>query len=412
MSLIACGINHQTAPLAIREQLVFTPEQAIQPLKGFIANGYAREAAILSTCNRTEFYCELENPSHLLAWLRDYSAVELEPHLYFYQEQAAVKHILRVASGLDSMVLGEPQILGQMKQAVAAAAKAGTLGSVLHRLFQHVFTVTKQVRTDTAIGASPVSIAYAAVTLAKRIFENLSEQTALLIGAGDTIALAARHLFEHKVKRLIIANRTLANAERLAQQFAGEAITIADIPHYLAGADIVITATASPLPILGKGSIETALKARKQRPIFMADLAVPRDIEPEVSHLSNVYLYPIDALQDIVEDNLLSREKAAAQAEQIIDFQTEHYMRSLRSLDSVPTICALREKFNLLSQEELTKALKKMQAGMEPEKVMNEFSRLLINKVLHQPTIQLRQAAYNGQLEALELAKQLFALKD
>lgn len=412
MPLVACGINHQTAPIAIREQLAFNQQQVIPPLQDLIARGYAREAAILSTCNRTEFYCEIDNPQRVTQWLHSFSPVEVTPYLYLHQDQAAVRHIIRVASGLDSMVLGEPQILGQMKQAVAIAYQAGTIGSTLKRLFQHVFNVTKQVRTDTAIGTSPVSIAYGAVGLAKRIFADLSQATALLIGAGETTSLAARHLSEQRIHRLIIANRSLHNAQRVARPFQGEAITIADIPQYLAAADIIITATASPLPILGKGSIETALKQRKHRPMFMVDLAVPRDIEAEVATLRDVYLYTVDDLQGLVKDNLENRQKAAEQAEQIIDLQAEHYIRTLRSLDSVPTICAFREKIEMLTQEEMLKALKKVQNGALPEQIIKELTRALANKLMHQPTIQLRKAAYNGQLEMLDLAKQLFELKD
>lgn len=415
MPLIACGINHQTAPLAIREQLAFAPERLIEPLQDLIVSGCAREAAILSTCNRTEFYCEIENSKQVSQWLhqwRNLPQSSLEPYLYCHQDQSAVRHIMRVASGLDSMVLGESQILGQMKQAVTLASQAGTLGTQLKRLFQHVFTVTKQVRTDTAIGSSPVSIAYTAVSLSKRIFADLSQVSALLIGAGDTIALTARHLREQNIGQLIIANRTLANAQHLARQFKGEAITIAEILTYLSTADIIITATASPLPILGKGSVETALKVRKHRPIFMVDLAVPRDIEPEVALLDDVYLYTVDDLQACVQENLQHRQKAAQQAEQIIDFQAAHFIRKLRSLDSIPMICAYREKIDGLCQDELTKAIKKIQSGLNPEQVMGEFARLLANKLLHQPTIQLRQAAYNGQFDMLAFAKQLFDLKD
>ncbi|CAM4456742.1 MAG: Glutamyl-tRNA reductase [Legionellaceae bacterium] len=411
MAIITCGINYQTAPIAIREQLAFNQDNIIVPLRDLISRGYAREAAILSTCNRTEFYCDIDNALPIKEWLNQYSDIELNPYLYFYEERAAVRHILRVASGLDSMILGEPQILGQMKQAVAIAREAGTLGISLKRLFQHIFNVTKQVRTNTAIGINSVSIASSAVNLSKRIFADLSKVTALLIGAGDTTSLAARYLYNQKIKHLIIANRTLDNAKALAEQFQGEAITMGDIPKYLVNADIIITATASPLPILGKGAIETALKVRKHRPMFMVDLAVPRDIEPEVANLKDVYLYTVDDLQNFVNDNLENRQKAAEQAEQIIDFQADHYIRSLNLLDSVATICAFRENYEKIAQDELQKVLKKLvNGGNPPEELMNELSRTLINKLMHQPTIQMRKAAYNGQSEILNLAKLLFDL--
>ena len=287
MSLLAFGINHQTAPVAIRERVAFTPETLLPALQDLTERTAVNEAAILSTCNRTEIYCGLDenNTDVVLGWLEDFhnmSRSELEPYLYHHPEQDAVRHMLRVASGLDSMVLGEPQILGQMKDAYQIASKAGTIGKTLSKLFQHTFSVAKQIRTDTAIGHSPVSVAFAAVALAKQIFGDLKNSTVLLIGAGETIELAARHLKDNGIGRIIIANRTVERAHALAHELDGYAIALSEMPKHLAEADIVISSTASTLPILGKGSVESALKQRKHKPIFMDDIAVPRDIEPEL----------------------------------------------------------------------------------------------------------------------------------
>ncbi|WP_455206065.1 glutamyl-tRNA reductase, partial [Kaarinaea lacus] len=307
MTILAFGINHKTAPVSIREQVAFEPTQITDALKDLVSHPHVEEAAIVSTCNRTELYCGLDQLDQkvITSWMSQYhhlSESDLVPYIYAHPDQYAVRHALRVASGLDSMVLGEPQILGQMKDAYSAASHAGTLGGLLDRLFQHTFSVAKQVRTDTAIGASPVSVAFAAVSLAKQIFSNFEQHTALLIGAGETIELAARHLHEIGIGRMIIANRTVERAQTLAQEFNAYAISLPQIPAHLAEADIVISSTASPLPILGKGSVESALKARKHRPILMVDIAVPRDIEAEVGDLSDIYLYTVDDLQEIIQE--------------------------------------------------------------------------------------------------------------
>ncbi|HEY8554914.1 MAG TPA: glutamyl-tRNA reductase, partial [Burkholderiales bacterium] len=335
MHLLTLGLNHRTAPVAIRERAAFAPEQLTDALQDVTRRGVVGEAAILSTCNRTEVYCGLDevNGEGVIDWLCRYrrlSPADLRPYLYTYPDQAAVKHAFRVAAGLDSMVLGEPQILGQMKQAFAAAHKAGATGKLLNRLFQQTFAVAKEVRTDTAIGASPVSVASATVQLAKRIFRDLAEQTVLLIGAGDMIELCARHLREHRIGRLIVANRTLERARLIADAVGGEAISLAEMPARLAEADIVISSTASQLPILGKGAVESALRQRKRRPVFLVDLAVPRDIEAEVAELSDVYLYTIDDLKDVVDENMQSRVAAAREAERIIDMRVVDFMQWVR----------------------------------------------------------------------------------
>lgn len=416
MTLIAFGINHKTAPVDIREKVAFAPELMEQALQECLKTAAVHEAAIVSTCNRTELYCGLDesNINTLLEWFCQYhqlSKEELEPYIYLHTNNDAVQHILRVASGLDSLVLGEPQILGQIKDAYSTANHAGTIGRQLNRLFQHTFSVAKQVRTDTAIGASPVSVAFAAVSLAKRIFANLSEHTALLIGAGETTELVARHLGEQGVKKMIVANRTVERAQTLANHFDAEAIALSDMPERLLEADIIIASTASQLPILGKGAVERALKSRKHRPMFMVDIAVPRDIEPEVGSLDDVYLYTVDDLHEVIEEGQQSREEAAKQAEDIIENQVDHFMGWLRSLKGVDTIRAFREQAEQKRDEQLAQAKKQLAAGKDPEEVINELARTLTNKLIHEPSAQLNQAAYSGRKELLENARELFNLE-
>lgn len=417
MSLLTFGINHKTAPVEIRERVAFPPEQVSDALRELVGRPAVNEAAILSTCNRTELYCQVEsdNSKPVEQWFRDYHQLrddQLSPYSYSLPDQTAVRHMLRVASGLDSLVLGEPQILGQMKAAYSAAKQAGTMRSLLDRLFQHTFTVAKQVRTDTAIGNSPVSVAFAAVSLAKQIFADLSGQTALLIGAGETIELAARHLRESGIGRIIIANRTLERAHTLATEVNGYAINLEDIPGHLAEADVLISSTGSTLPILGKGSVESALKQRKRRPMFMVDIAVPRDIEPEVGSLPDVYLYTVDDLDEVIQENLKSRQDAAHQAEEIIDTQVTHFMGWLRSLDSVDTIRGYREHGEALRNEELQRAQRLLAAGKDPQDVLNQLARGLTNKLLHSPCANLRQAGFEGRTDLLKAARELYCLKD
>ncbi|HEX7045857.1 MAG TPA: glutamyl-tRNA reductase [Burkholderiales bacterium] len=417
MHLLTLGLNHRTAPVAIRERAAFAPEQLTDALQDVTRRGVAGEAAILSTCNRTEVYCGLDeaNGEGVLDWLCRYrrlSPADLRPYLYTYPDQAAVKHAFRVAAGLDSMVLGEPQILGQMKQAFAAAHKAGATGKLLNRLFQQTFAVAKQVRTDTAIGASPVSVASATVQLAKRIFRDLAEQTVLLIGAGDMIELCARHLRESRIGRLIVANRTLERARLIADAVGGEAISLAEMPARLADADIVVSSTASQLPILGKGAVESALRQRRRRPVFLVDLAVPRDVEAEVAELSDVYLYTIDDLKDVVDENMQSRVAAAREAERIIDMRVVDFMHWVRSLDAVPTIRALRDNANAIRDAEVRRARQRLARGEDPVKVMEQLARALTNKFTHAPTEALRRADRDGNDTLLDAARRLFDLND
>ena len=417
MRLLAVGINHKTAPIEIRERVAFAPDRLAEALHDLRARSRVEEAAILSTCNRTELMCCVKNTTadEVVTWLGDYHHLrkdQVTPYIYLHPEQNAVRHMLRVASGLDSMILGEPQILGQIKSAYATAMQAGTVGTLLGRLFQHTFSVAKQVRTDTAIGSSPVSVAFAAVSLAKQIFDDLPQRTVMLIGAGETIELAARHLHENGIGRIIIANRTVEKAHALASNFNGYAIELSEIPAHLAEADIVISSTASPLPILGKGAVESAIKARKHRPMLMVDIAVPRDIEPEVGELHDIYLYTVDDLQEIIQEGLKSRQEAAKQAEEIIDTQVTRFMGWMQSLDSVSTIRAYREQAERVRDEEIEKARRMLERGMPAAEVLQSLARGLTNKLTHTPSAQMKQAGFDGRNELLDAARELFDLKN
>ncbi|HED13713.1 MAG TPA: glutamyl-tRNA reductase [Gammaproteobacteria bacterium] len=417
MYLLTLGLSHKTAPVALREKTAFSADTLPDALRSLRESCGVEEAAILSTCNRTEIYCRGQEgySEAVIDWVGHYhklSTSDLHQCLYQHPDRAAVQHAFRVACGLDSMVLGEPQILGQMKRAFSCANQAGATGKILNRLFQHTFSVAKQIRTDTAIGASAVSVAYAAVNLSRRIFAHLSNQTVLLIGAGETIELVARHLLEQGVHHMIVSNRTVERAQRLAECINGEAISLQELPQRLHEADIIISSTAAPLPILGKGMIESALKVRKHRPVFMVDLAVPRDIEEQVRELDNIYLYTIDDLQDVIETGIQSRQQAAVEAEKIIDLQVVQFMRWMHSLDAVPTIRQLRQQLEMTSQTELNKALKKLAQGADPVQVVNHLSHSLTNKFAHQPSNALRRADLEGDPTLLKATHKLFDLGD
>ncbi len=415
MSLLVLGLNHTTAPVEIRERVSFGPDIIVGALRSLTEVEGVGEGVILSTCNRTELYCHGNdaNPERIGRWLAEFHGLkreDLTPYLYLHQEEKAVEHLLRVASGLNSLVLGEPQILGQVKQAWQTATSAGTLGKILGRLFQHSFATAKQVRTDTAIGDSPVSVAFAAVSLSKQIFADLKPLTALLIGAGETIELTARHLQQQEIGRIIVANRTVTRAHELAEQFNGFAISLTEIPAHLAEADIVISSTASPVPVLGKGTVESALKARRHKPIFMVDIAVPRDIEPEVRELEDVYLYTVDDLEEVIQENLRSRQQAAEQAAEIIEQRSAEFMAWLRSLDAVSLIQSYRGQAEAIKQETLKKALRMVANGTPAEEALEYLANTLTNKLLHTPSSQLREAGSSGQKELLEAANTLFQL--
>jgi len=415
MALLALGINHKAASVSVRAKVAFVPEQMADALAQACELAHLKEVAILSTCNRTELYCstELEGTRALLEWLGRYHNLdpdELQRCSYAHWGQDAAQHMMRVASGLDSLVLGEPQILGQLKSSYAVSQSSGVVGAELDRLFQQTFAVAKKVRTDTAIGENPVSVAYASVSLAQHIFADLSQSKALLIGAGETIELVARHLSEAGVKQMTVANRTLVRAETLAQEFNARAILLGDIPEALEDADIVIASTASQLPILGKGAVESALKKRKHRPVFMVDIAVPRDIEQEVADLDDVYLYTVDDLKEVIEENVRSRESAAREAEILVEAGASEFMRQLRSLGAVETVMSLRQQAEQLRDVELEKALRQLSNGKNTQEVLNNLARSLTNKLIHSPTVQLRKASAEGRDDYLEMAQDLFQL--
>lgn len=415
MSILVVGLNHKTAPVEVRERIAFGPDILVGALRSLTDYAQIAEGLILSTCNRTEIYGAVNTDGGKLVvdWLGRFHGLDHEriaPYLYTRLDGEAVSHLLRVASGLDSMVLGEPQILGQVKAAFQAASASGSTGKLLGRLFQNAFAVAKQVRTDTAIGNSPVSVAFAAISLARQIFSDLSDQTALLVGAGETIELAARHLRQHGVGRILVANRTVERAHSLAVQIDGHAIALTELANQLPEADILVTSTASPLPVIGKGTVERALKQRKHRPIFMVDIAVPRDIEPEVGELDDVYLYTVDDLQGVVEEGMRSRREAAERAEEIVKLNTEEFLCWLRSLDAVTLIQDYRDHAERLRDQVLAKALRQLAAGKPPEEVTAFLAHTLTNKLLHGPSVRLRQAGREGQEELLQAANKLFQL--
>ncbi len=415
MYLTVLGINHRSAPVEIRGQVAFPPDKVEQALAELRQLDGIHEAAILSTCNRTELYCAREDTAidSLAAWLGDFHRLppdDLRPHLYAYQDELAVRHVFRVAAGLDSMILGEPQILGQMKDCYQQAIHSNSIDTLVNRLFQHTFSVAKQVRTDTAIGASPVSVAFAAVGLARQIFGDLASQTALLIGAGETIELTARHLHERNIGQLIIANRTVARAHDLAAQFDGYGIGLDEIGVHLAEADIVIASTGSSVALLDKATVKAALRKRKHRPVLMIDIAVPPDIDPAVAELDDVYLYTVDDLKQVIDDNLRSRQEAADQAEEIIEAQAGRFMAWTRSLDAIPTLRAYREHAEALGEAELGRARRALTGGTPPDDVVEQLARNLVRKLTHDPCVNMRTAVAEGETSLLEAIRTLFRL--
>ncbi len=395
MQLYAIGINHQTAPVEIREKVAFPPEGLADALRQINNLPEVLEAAILSTCNRTEIYCRTAAPEQIIQWLTHYhdlARFDLQPFIYMHEGIKSIEHAFRVASGLDSMVLGETQILGQLKDAVRAAEQAGTLGALLHPFFQRTFTVAKEVRARTQIGASSVSMAAAGVRLAGNIFDDWSQLNILFIGAGEMIDLSAQHFVAKKPRRITIANRTLERGQALAHKFGGQAITLGELPQHLAANDIVVSCTASTLPLLGKGLVERAIKTRKHRPMFMLDLAVPRDIEPEVARLNDVYLYTVDDLAGVVREGRDARQGAVADAQAIIDAQVTDFMRWLETREQVPVIRQLRDHAETYKQIEMERAKKMLARGEDPLSVLEQLGNGLINKFLHHPTHVLKDA--------------------
>lgn len=418
MTLLALGINHKTAPVALRERVAFTPDTLELALNSLLSQPMVQSGVVLSTCNRTELYLSVEQQADLqeklVRWLCDYHDLREEDvrnSLYWHQDNAAVSHLMRVASGLDSLVLGEPQILGQVKKAFVDSSRDHALSSELERMFQKTFSVAKRVRTETEIGASAVSVAFAACSLARQIFESLSTVNVLLVGAGETIELVARHLREHSVKKLMIANRTRERAQLLADEVGAEVIGLGDIETRLADADIIISSTASPLPIIGKGMVERALKARRNQPMLLVDIAVPRDVEPEVGKLANAYLYSVDDLQAIIEQNMAQRKAAAVQAESIVVQESGEFMAWLRAQSAVETIREYRSQADLVRAELQERALAALQQGADAEKVLQELAHKLTNRLIHAPTKSLQQAARDGDSERLQILRDSLGLE-
>lgn len=405
MALLTLGINHRTAPLAVREHVAFHAEELQRALVDLVSGGRVQEATILSTCNRTELYCHSETPQAVFEWLADYRRVspqDLIPYLYTHPDREAVRHAFRVASGLDSMVLGEPQILGQMKEAVRIAREAGTLGATLDKLFQNSFAVAKDVRSTTAIGSNIVSMAAAAVRLAERIFERIADQSILFIGAGEMVELCLTHFAAKQPRQIVIANRTVERGRVLAERFGAAAIRLEEVGESLADFDIVVSCTASPLPIIGLGLVERAIRTRRHRPMFMVDLAVPRDIEAEIGEQDDVFLYTVDDLAQIVESGLESRQSAVLDAETIVTARVESYLHWLQTRENVPVIRSLRDAAERMRRHEMEHALKLLAKGEDPATILDQLSHRLTNKFLHAPTQTLNQAESDrNQIQAL-----------
>ena len=416
MAILAYGINYRTAPIELRERISM-PEEALADfltgLRDFIPS--LSEAAILSTCNRTELYCALdphdENRVHdWLARSRPVTLDELAVAGYRYWDQDAARHLIRVASGLDSQILGEPQIMGQVKTAYDIARSAGLLGPALNLLSQVSLQTAKRVRTDTDVGRNPVSVASTAVLLAKQIFSDLASKSTLLVGAGETITLVAEHLHAQGVSQISVANRTLSHAESLAGRFHGEAMALSDIPSRLHRFDIVISSTGSSLPIIGKGAVEAAIRSRRRKPMFMVDLAVPRDIEAEVSELPDVYLYSIDDLAAIVEENARARAEAAHAAHQLVDEGARSWLRELRAHEGQLLLRQFRDKATATATAELQRARAEIARGANTDEVLEQLARNITNKLIHHPTVAIRNATADGHTELLDYLKSLYEL--
>lgn len=411
MVFVACGLNHKTAPLNVRERIALPPAMHDSLLNSLISIPEVNEATILSTCNRTEIYCDTRDPAILREWLAQehhMTAEALNPYLYLHEGHAGVRHTLRVASGLDSMMIGEPQILGQMKQSYSQACQLGAVGSELRPVFEYVFRASKRIRTKSGIGINPVSIAYAAAQLIGQSFSDYKSLNVFLIGSGETASLVAKYLHQQGVHRFMIASRTLENAQKLADNFGGITVSITDIAQYLPQADVVISATACPLPFIDKKLVEHALTQRHNAPMFFLDLAVPRDIEADVKDLAQVHLYNVDDLQFMIEKGMDERRQAALQAEKLVESELSHFIGWHRSLRANEVICDYRDHMNSLAQLELQRALKKMTSGDCPKTILNEFSERLVNKLTHSPTSGLRQLAWDDRDDLLTLAQYLF----
>ncbi|MBB1292930.1 glutamyl-tRNA reductase [Pseudoalteromonas sp. SR44-5] len=415
MTIVALGINHKTASVELREKVAFSPEQLSEALQQLSDHDQFNEAVIVSTCNRTEIYCSLaqQNSQILLQWLASFHGLdeyELSSNVYCHQDNDAINHLMRVSCGLDSLVLGEPQILGQIKQAYNSAKNHNSVSVVFDRLFQKTFSVAKQVRTETDIGASAVSVAYAAVNLAKHIYGKLDKTKVLLIGAGETIELVAKHLYQNEPQQITVANRTIERARLLAEDVNADVIALAQLPERLHQADIVISSTASTLPIIGKGVVEQALKQRRNKPMLFIDIAVPRDIESQVGELDAAYLYSVDDLQAIVSENIASREQAADEAQVIITQRCAEFVMWMRSLDSVDLIRSYRQDVHDIKSELVDKAISQLNTGKDAEKIILELANKLTNRLMHAPTRAIQDAAKKGEVAQLSQLKKMLGI--
>ena len=413
MALTALGINHISAPMAVRERVAFSPKHLPSVLREMRQHVPINEAVLLSTCNRTEIYTDLQSNTQIYQWLQQHcgNSIDIRSHCYAYEGIECVRHVLRVASGLDSMVLGEPQILGQMKQAYQLACDAGHIGSQFHSLFPMAFSVAKQIRTQTMVGRQSVTMAYAIMQLAKKIFSHVSHCRVLLVGAGDMMDLVATHVVGQGVQQVVIANRSLEKATQIAAPLGAQAIQIADIPQHIHQADIVVSATASSLPLIGKGMLESTQKRRKYRPMLVVDLAMPRDVESEASNVDGVYLFNLDDLHQVIQANYKSREQAAEQAEAIVEIQAQDYMRKLRVIDASQVITQFRARAEHFRDKQLQSALLDLANGKDPAHVVTSLARTITQKMIHKPTLKLREAASESRMDLMLLTQELFDIE-
>jgi glutamyl-tRNA reductase len=413
MPLLALGISHHTAPVDIREKVAISSPGYADRIRQLMGLDGIEEVVILGTCNRTEFYCLCSGQAEdqILPWIHQLHQIppgQLDTHFYCHSGEDAVRHLMRVASGLDSLVLGEPQILGQIKEAWQISQQTGGAGKVLDRLFQHTFAAAKSIRHNSGIGAHPVSVAYTTVVLAKQIFGDLSEQNVVLVGAGEMIRLCGKHLHEHGIARIEIVNRSLRAAEELASELHARANTLDRLPEVLPRADILISSTASPTPIISVKAVKSALRQRRHRPMFMVDIAVPRDIEPQVERLDDVYLYTIDDLQQVVDENMKHRHSAAEAAVSDVELSVTAFMRWLYGIRAARSLKRIRSQSHTHESALIEKALKRLQAGQDPEQTLAQMANTLTNRILHEPTLRLREAAENQNYEILKAADWIF----
>jgi glutamyl-tRNA reductase len=417
MPLFTIGISHHTAPIEIREKVAIPRDELDARVESLCALPGIEEALILGTCNRTEIYCLSGEGGRetVTDWIHRSNGIpdgQLDEHIYTHQGEEAARHLVRVASGLDSLVLGETQILGQLKDAWQHAHDTDSLGKVLDRLFQHTFAAAKSIRTNSGISEHPVSVAYTAVVLARQIFGNLTSQTVVLVGAGEMVQLCGRYLVDHGIDKLLILNRSKAKAEEIAAELDATAMTLDRLDEALPRADILISSTASPTPVIVKKDIKTALRKRRHRPMFLVDIAMPRDIEPEISKIKDVYLYSIDDLQQVVDENMQQRSEAARSAQSSVDEAVAAFMRWLYGMRAARTLKRIREQSHEFEQDLTGRAINRLQAGQNPEQVIHQLASTLTNKILHLPSKRLREAAEEQDYEVLKAADRIFRRED